>query len=177
MTQAELSLLLRDALVVVYGMQKYCKVFLCEIDLPSYDAGKREIPSLPSPPAICVNHCLGHKAILMDEDAGRPGVISIVFDQGEPFLRTMYKNWQVGRKRGERSGWPAQVASISPGDASKTFGLQAVDFLVGLRHYSEVNDTCRSLFDSLSPYLLKGLHSLLDKERIAATTRSHRMVP
>jgi hypothetical protein len=74
-----------------------------------------------------------------------PEVI-LVFDQGESFLKTLYKNWIKGRNL-PTARWPKQIKGIEFGKAAKLCPMQAADLIawtIGRHHRARLMGILKS---------------------------------
>ncbi len=111
------------------------RFFLCEINLAEYSKVNVQNARRKSPEAVCVDYCVGQRAILEACDVGQDDVIKVYFDQGEPYLRMIDRVYRQMRKR--RMGWSTQVAEVLAIDSLRNPQLQIPDLIVGLRSYGE----------------------------------------
>ena len=99
----------------------------CTLIMADYHRGKSANPKLREPEAICTRFCFNGLPIDFDSNLEHPEV-SLVFDRGEPFLNTLYRNWVKGRNL-PNAGWPKQIKGIEFGSATDLCPLQLADFL------------------------------------------------
>jgi hypothetical protein len=117
--------LICDLLNVLSGFsQEFQYLRTCSIVMADYKKATLGTDSM-KPARLCVDFCVGGLSI-PTEDLGKHDVITMKFDQGEPFRKHVYRVWQEGRKS-PAGGWPRQVREIQPANSALTPGLQVAD--------------------------------------------------
>ncbi|TMA84398.1 MAG: DUF3800 domain-containing protein [Deltaproteobacteria bacterium] len=99
----------------------------CTVIMQDYHRAKSANPKLREPEAICTRYCFNGLPVDLDSNLEHPEIF-LVFDRGEPFLKTLYRNWIKGRNR-PNAGWPKQIKGIEFGSASNLCPLQAADLI------------------------------------------------
>jgi len=130
----------------------------CTVVVRDYERAKLENSNLREPAAICTRFCTSLFPIDIDSNLEHPE-ITLVFDRGEPFLRTIKRNWDK-YKNHKDAGWPKQVKDIITGSASTTCGLQAADLVAW---------TIRKYHSSTASYDPWGITAVVMVEHRSAT--------
>ncbi len=118
--------LICDLLNVLSGFsQEFQYLRTCSIVMEDYKKATLGTDSMKPAQLLCVDFCVGGLSI-PKEDLGKHDVVTMKFDQGEPFQNYVYRVWQEGRK-GSQGGWPRQVQEIQPANSALTPGLQVAD--------------------------------------------------
>jgi hypothetical protein len=100
----------------------------CTVKLQDYHQAKSANPKLREPEAICTQFCFNGLPPDLDGDLEKHPEVILVFDQGELFLKTLYRNWIKGRNL-PAAGWPKQIKAMEFGSAAKSCPLQAADLI------------------------------------------------
>jgi hypothetical protein len=134
----------------------------CTVKMEDYRRVKAENIHLRRPEAICVNFCCGTGLPPDKSDPDSPyQKVVFYFDHNEPYLRTLYSNWQNRRKN---PGWPRQIQNIES-VTSKVPALQAADVVAWIANAFYKGDTRAEGLFPIIP-LSGGIYAFYDYETI-----------
>ncbi len=176
-TDGQCSALLKDVYRCLYSLawtpENNFRALICTVDLGDYERACRVIADLRelSPEAICTDHVCDWAIRMIPNDestlTGKAGSVEFVFDQNEPFRRTLMPRWTTKWPRRERLF--KCIAAITEADMSQTPGLQAADYVAWhTNRYRSRDDMYAQMVRSLSsnPYeVFYGYEALIDTYR------------
>lgn len=99
----------------------------CTVVMDDYRRAKLERPRIREVEALCTSFCSHALPIDLDSNLEYPEIV-LVFDRGEAFLDTIYRNW-VKYKKLPDAGWPMQIKDIVPMGAQNLCPMQAADLV------------------------------------------------
>lgn len=106
----------------------------CVIDLGGYRRAVQDMPAVGdlSPETLCAywiaSNALGCLPDSTDDPLGKDGLLELYFDQGEPYINVIQKEWEQ-RKRYYNSDIVSRIVTVAPADHRRVLAIQAADFL------------------------------------------------